>query len=146
MDVFAGYYEASYPPELWETPAAPVGAASAPAAAGSPAATFTVVAGAPGSYGDDVKAADRPRNITDLDERATPADRAPWAAGQYVPVGERGKRAHWTGAAWKSGESPGYPAPGTVPAGTVEGDEAVGPQSPVDQQEEAGTVPPGTVQ
>lgn len=140
MSTFADYYEDSYPPELWETPAAPVGAARS--AASDPAATFTVAAGEPGSYGDDVKATDRPRNITDLDERATPADPAPWAAGQYVPVGERGKRAHWTGSSWKTGESPGYPD--TVPAGTVEGDEAAAPQSP-DLQEEAGTVPPGTV-
>jgi hypothetical protein len=189
-----GYYDTSYPPELWETPAAPVGAARAvpvlespaapaagdleagafelePAPSSDPAAqvvgeaveltpeaaaaleargplpelpasayaedavpledaaaavpVYSVSAGAPGSYSPAVTAAERPRNVTDLGERARPVAPFPWLPGQYVLVGERGKRAHWDGAAWRSGEAPqaadqGGNAPGTVPAGTVE--------------------------
>lgn len=114
MSVFAGYYDASYPPALWQQPQAPVGAAARSAAASAPAATLVVAAGAPGSYSPEQKAADRPRNIGELRERATPADPQPWAPGEYVLVGERGKRAHWDGTDWRQDEAP------TVPTGTVE--------------------------
>ena len=110
----ADYYGDSYPPELWETPAAPVAAARASAAAEFPATTLQVVAGAPGHYVPELRAAERPTNVTELRERARPVHPAPWAPGQYVPVGERGKRAHWDGADWRGGEAP------TVPGGTVE--------------------------
>lgn len=69
---------------------------------------LTVTAGAPGGYTPAVRAADRPRNITELSNQAEPADRAPWTVGQYVSVGTSGKRAHWTGTEWRGGESPGY--------------------------------------
>jgi len=136
----AGYYDESYPPELWETPAAPVAAAarSAGAEASSTVPGGTVLEasgpdqaeplgvgrlpeglvahpGAPGTYSPALTAAARPRNVTELREYVTPALASPWAPGDYVPVGERGKRAHWTGEDWRLGE-----APGTVPAGTVE--------------------------
>jgi hypothetical protein len=50
----------------------------------------------------------RPRNVTQLVGRVTPASPEPWPAGTWLPVGERGKRAHWTGTGWKGGASPGY--------------------------------------
>lgn len=183
-----GYYEESYPPELWETPAAPVGAARPAADEGStvpggtvlpataaevqgadqqegaleagpdspgavrtadgvehvgilPAAAalqgqvlevdpdspipgtvetteadvpdvalpdfLTVTAGAPASYFPPVKPAERPRNVTELRQRAQPADpSAVWEPGQYVVVGENGKRAWWDGETWQRGEAP----------------------------------------
>lgn len=72
------------------------------------AQSLRVDAGAPGTYSPAVTAAERPRNVTELTERAQPNGRAPWDAGQYVPVGSSGKRAHWTGDRWAGGESPGY--------------------------------------
>jgi len=165
----ADYYDASYPPELWETPTAPVAAARPSAAEdeGStvPAGTvlpvlqaadqqervllvdpdspvpgtletthadvpdvalpplLTVTAGSPGSYSPAVTPAERPRNVTELQTRGTPEPADPWAPGQYVPVGERGKRAHWDGEAWRSGEAPPFQtrARRTVPVGTVRG-------------------------
>lgn len=128
-----GYWDQSYPPSLWAAPAQPVTAAardtSTPAEddASSPAeddasrvdarqlpggtvgtSPLTVTAGSPGTYEPAVSAAQRPRNVTELRSRATPAGRAPWPAGAYVLVGESGKRAHWTGEDWRGGESPGY--------------------------------------
>lgn len=123
MDL-ADYYSDSYPPELWETPAPPVGAARSAQTDGAPAATLTVAAGTPGSYVPDLKASDRPRNITELRERAVPSgDATPWSPGQYVLVGENGKRAHWDGHGWQYGEAPALTSEdtaGTVPNGTVD--------------------------
>lgn len=70
--------------------------------------------GQPGTYEPDVKAALRPRNVTELQTRATPLTPEPWPAGAYVPMGERGKRGHWTGSSWKGGPSPGYGETATV--------------------------------
>jgi hypothetical protein len=71
-----------------------------------------VTAGAPGTFGDvELAAVDRPRNVTELAAAAQPVTPEPWPAGSFVPVGTRGKRAHWTGTEWKGGASPGYPAP-----------------------------------
>ena len=67
-----------------------------------------VTPGEPGTYEPAVPAAQRPRNVTELQAHATPLTPEPWPAGAYVPVGERGKRAHWTGSSWKGGASPGY--------------------------------------
>jgi hypothetical protein len=132
-----GYYDTSYPPSLWAPPppepvqaaapqraAAQTGEGDAPrTAAGSPSpgatvgtSPLTVAAGAPGTYDPPVRPADRPSNLTELRERAQPADRSPWPEHAYVLVGESGKRAHWTGSEWRSGESPGYPATGSIPA------------------------------
>jgi hypothetical protein len=83
---------------------------AAPAGTGGAASpALTVTAGEPGTYSPAVSAAERPRNLTELRERATAADVAPWPAGAYVLVGESGKRAHWTGEEWRGGDSPGYP-------------------------------------
>jgi hypothetical protein len=71
---------------------------------------LTVAAGAPGDYSPALKASDRPRNITELRRRAQPVAPFAWLPGQYVLVGENGKRAHWDGATWQRG---------TVPDGTV---------------------------
>lgn len=82
---------------------------------------LTATAGAPGAYSPELAAADRPTNLEQLTSRVQLEDRAPWSAGAYIPVGVRGKRAHWSGTAWKGGESPGYgepalPEPVTVAA------------------------------
>jgi hypothetical protein len=70
-----------------------------------------VLAGTPGQYQPAGKAAARPRNVTELNTAgAMPDPPSPWTAGQYVPVGTSGKRAHWNGEEWRGGESPGYPA------------------------------------
>jgi hypothetical protein len=140
-----GYYDQSYPPSLWapaepvlagaraaedtpppaETPAPPGGGDAPRTAAGSPppdeavtagTSPLTVAAGAPGTYDPPQTPAQRPRNVTELRERARPADRAPWPEHAYVLVGESGKRAHWDGSDWRSGDSPGYPATGAIPA------------------------------
>jgi hypothetical protein len=75
-----------------------------------------VTAGAPGTYQPELRPAERPHNVTELRERAQPDGPTPWAAGQFVPVGTSGKRAHWDGQDWRSGESPGYPpATGILP-------------------------------
>lgn len=148
----ADYYSDSYPPELWETPAAPVAAArqSATDEGGTvptgtvpplPAAEdvqvsdqetvpgdaltdavddvqddavelpagLTATAGTPGTYSPELPAGRRPRNVSDLVERGcTPDPIIPWAPGQSVPVGPRGKRAHWDGETWRSGEAPPF--------------------------------------
>ena len=115
-----GIDSASYPPSVLAS--APVGssrmrarpvsggpAAATPAAGGQPA-SLRLAAG-PGGYTTAVKAADRPRNLTELAERVDLSDRAPWPVGASLPMGERGKRAHWTGTEWRGGESPGYATP-----------------------------------
>jgi hypothetical protein len=141
MTVPGGYYEQSYPPSLWG--GVPLSAArdrsaaeqsvagdvGAPTPATEPEVTvgaslptvtsgvqLGVTAGSPGTYSPPVKASERPRNVTELRARAVPAySRDPWEPGQYVQVGESGKRAHWDGNQWRAGESPGY-APGGQPA------------------------------
>lgn len=126
MTAPGGYYDASYPPELWETPAPPVGAARPTAAAAvTPAATLVVAAGAPGSYSPELRAADRPRNVTELREQATPVAPFAWLPGQYILVGENGKRAHWDGTDWQRGEA--VEVAGIVPVGTVERSPAADP-------------------
>lgn len=67
---------------------------------------FVVSAGKPGSYDPEVPASERPRNVTELRERARPLEREPWLEGEYVLVGTTGKRAHWSGDDWHSGEAP----------------------------------------
>jgi hypothetical protein len=109
-----GYYEQSYPPELWETPQL-VGATARSASEGFGAAetvgpVLTVSAGTPGTYEPDVPAAERPRNLAEL-AAVQLVDAAPWPRGSYVPTGTNGKRAHWTGTEWARGVSPGYPEP-----------------------------------
>lgn len=114
-----GYYDVSYPPELWESaPAAPpvVGAARRSASEGDGTAetvsrVLTVSAGTPGGYEPEVAAVDRPRNLDELREQTRLDDPAPWPVGSFVPVGVKGKRAHWTGDDWAGGISPGYAAP-----------------------------------
>lgn len=69
----------------------------------------------PAGYGVTVRAADRPRNLQELAERVQLADTAPWPAGASIPMGARGKVAHWTGTEWRGGESPGYSAPPVEP-------------------------------
>jgi hypothetical protein len=68
-----------------------------------------------------VPAGERPKNVTELREVARVTDPGPWAVDEYVLVGTTGKRAHWTGDDWRSGESPGY-AP-TEPDSSTEGSE-----------------------
>jgi hypothetical protein len=104
------YYESSYPPEIlrgYEAPEPPLVGAARRAATGY-TGELTVTAGEPGAYEPDVAPADRPRNVTELRERARPVDTAPWPAEAYVLIGTSGKRAHWGGDDWHSGESPGY--------------------------------------
>jgi hypothetical protein len=48
--------------------------------------------------------------VTELQARVQPATPEPWPAGAYLLIGVTGRRAHWTGTAWKGGESPGYAA------------------------------------
>jgi hypothetical protein len=107
-----GDYEQSYPPEVlrgYEPPVlAEAAARRSTAAAGTVERTLTVAPGEPGSYEPELAAADRPRNVTELRERARVVDPAPWAEGEYVLIGTSGKRAHWDGDDWHSGESPGY--------------------------------------
>lgn len=74
--------------------------------------------GRPGTYTPAVSAPQRPRNVTELGERVTPASPEPWPAGAYLLVGISGKRAHWTGSSWKGGESPGYGETVTVRSAT----------------------------
>lgn len=116
----------SYPPHLLRLPGSapgspargvleggqPLQQAAPSQAAGQPDAPPVLLAsaGEPGVYEPVVSPQDRPRNITELDARVTPATPEPWPAGAYVPVGIRGKRAHWTGSSWKLGASPGYAA------------------------------------
>lgn len=114
-----GYYEQSYPPFLWAAPPVtappresadrPLSAAAAGGTGGAPSPALTVTAGSPGAYSPPVAPGDRPRNLGEMRDRATPADTAPWPEGAYVQMGESGRRAHWTGAEWRGGESPGYP-------------------------------------
>lgn len=136
-----GYYEQSYPPSLWApaapVTAARTGAGDASrTAAGSPAPDgrpapdgpdpagaagrgdaaplppgLTATAGQPGLYTPAVRAADRPRNMGELREQVIPDGSAPWPAGDYLLIGESGKRAHWSGTEWLAGESPGYGGP-----------------------------------
>lgn len=85
-------------------------AAAAPAGTddtGGQAPSLRLTAG-PSGYTTAVKAADRPRNLEELAARVDLDDTAPWPAGAAVPIGTRGKRAHWTGTEWKGGDSPGY--------------------------------------
>lgn len=122
-----GYYEQSYPREIlrgYEAPVEPPlvgGARRSSAGAGD---TLVVTAGEPGTYEPELAPRDRPSNVTELRERARPADDAPWPAEAYVLIGTSGKRAHWGGDDWHSGESPGYPdEPVGAPADDDEGDD-----------------------
>ena len=116
-----GYYDTSYPPEILRGYTPPV--ISGGARAATVERTLTVTVGTPGTYEPDVAAKDRPRNVTELRERARVTDPAPWPRGAYVLVGTSGKRAHWSGDDWRSDPSPGYaPAPATeLPADEVAG-------------------------
>jgi hypothetical protein len=113
-----GYYDQSIPPALLVGRA---GRASAPAPrrASAPAGGSALQLSArPGGYSPSVPAAGRPKNLQEL-QRVTADPQEPWAAGTSVPIGVRGKRAHWTGEAWKLGLSPGYalePAPDQLEA------------------------------
>lgn len=106
------YYDESYPPEIlrgYVPPAEPPIVEGAARRTASSTSSLTVTAGEPGTYEPEVAPADRPRNVTELRERARVSDPAPWAEGEYVLVGTSGKRAHWSGEDWHGGESPGYP-------------------------------------
>lgn len=96
------------------------GAAWAAGRAGAAVARLSAASGqltaGPDGYGTAVKAADRPRSLEELAQRVTLQDPAPFPAGTSLPIGTRGKRAHWTGTEWKTGESPGY-TPEPAPAG-----------------------------
>jgi hypothetical protein len=120
-----GYYDQSIPPALLlgarrrvagGAPAEGQGQQSLLLGAGTPGgdqqpSPLLVLAGTPGQYQPAGKAATRPRNVTELNTAgAMPDPPSPWTAGQYVPVGTSGKRAHWNGEEWRGGESPGYPA------------------------------------
>lgn len=113
-----GDYEQSYPPEILRGYTPPLVGATARLSAAT-GGTFTITAGEPGTYSPEVVAADRPRNVTELRERARPADTGPWPEGAYVLVGTSGKRAHWGGDDWHGGESPGYPEPEPEPSRTT---------------------------
>jgi hypothetical protein len=96
-------------PAAAETPAPP--AATPPVSPGDrqePPHLLLVTAGTPARYEPAVSVSARPRNVTELRERARPATPEPWPAGAYVLVGERGRRAHWNGSDWRLDESPGY--------------------------------------
>lgn len=123
--------------------AAPAGSAgtqtgpgdAARTAAGSPGpgpqpASLRLGAG-PGGYTSPVKASERPRNLGELQQRVQPVDPAPWPQGASLPMGTRGRTAHWTGSAWASGVSPGY-----APVAAADGPE--GTQFPGDGGETAG--------
>lgn len=81
-----------------------------PATVEQPADTVTfelsVTPGQPGAYTPDLTAGQRPRNVAELRSRARPDDPAPWPSGSYVQIGTNGKRAHWTGEDWHSGDAP----------------------------------------
>jgi hypothetical protein len=114
----------SYPPHLLRLPGSAPGSPARGVLEGGQPAPVTVAVGGqrdappvllatpgePGTYEPPVSPGDRPRNVTELGARVTVATPEPWPAGAYVPVGERGKRAHWTGSSWKGGVSPGYAA------------------------------------
>lgn len=110
----------SYPPALLV--GGPVSAnrmrARVPAGGGTPTggsqASPPRLAAGPAGYVGPVKAADRPRNLQELAQRVQLDDTAPWPAGAFLPMGARGKVAHWTGTEWRGGESPGY-APALEP-------------------------------
>jgi len=121
----------SYPPHLLRLPGTAPGSpargvleggqpAGVPAAAAQTVATgdsppsLVATPGEPGTYEPPVSPGDRPRNITQLGERVTPASPEPWPVGAYLLVGETGKRAHWTGSGWKGGASPGYAGTATI--------------------------------
>jgi hypothetical protein len=70
---------------------------------------LTAAPGEPGSYEPEVHGDDRPSSIAELNERVTVADETPWPEGAFLPYGN-GKRAHWHGSGWTTGESPGYAA------------------------------------
>lgn len=63
--------------------------------------------GTPGSFEPEVHGDDRPSSIAELNDRATVESDAPWPAGAWIGYGS-GKRAHWHGAGFATGESPGY--------------------------------------
>lgn len=88
------------------TRTSPGGPAVVEQSAGTVEFELTVTAGRPGTYDPERTAATRPRNIGELRARARPADPAPWGPGEFVPVGRNGKRAHWSGEDWHSGEAP----------------------------------------
>lgn len=147
---------ASYPPSVLAS--APVGAtrmrarlpgggsaAAAPAGAGGQESSPILAAG-PSGYVGTVKAAHRPRNLEEMAARVQLQDTAPWPEGTAVPVGTRGKWAHWTGAEWKRGRSPGYAPAADSVTGAAIGDEAapVTGQAVVeleDGQQVSGTLP-----
>jgi len=123
-----GYYDQSYPPEILRGYAAPrvLGGARAVTIE----RTLTVAAGEPGTYEPELAAKDRPRNVTELRERARVTDPTPWPRGAYVLVGTSGKRAHWTGEDWHSDESPGYAPPAVAGGdeGAADADDEEGDQ------------------
>lgn len=116
----------SYPPHLLRLPGSAPGGPARGHDAAAPAAAVPVAvapggrqdapsvllatAGEPGAYAPPLTPAQRPRNMTELQERVTVPTPEPWPVGAYVLVGTTGKRAHWTGDHWKAGESPGYAA------------------------------------
>lgn len=101
-----GYYDTSIPPALLVGRGRRV---SAPArAAVTRSASGARLTAGPEGYAPAVKAPERPRNLQELQERVEPLSREPWAVGASVPIGVRGKMAHWTGTEWKTGRSPGY--------------------------------------
>jgi hypothetical protein len=109
----------SYPPALLvggpvsasrmraRVPAGGGPAAAAPAGTGSQASSLRLAA-SPAGYSVTVRGADRPRNLQELAERVQLEDTNPWPAGASLPMGARGKVAHWTGTEWRGGASPGY--------------------------------------
>lgn len=103
-----GSFDESYPPEILRGYTAPV--ISGGAARRTVDRSLLVAAGEPGTYEPDVPASERPRNLDELEQRTRLASPAPWPAGAYV-LYANGKRAHWSGEAWLSHESPGYPDP-----------------------------------
>lgn len=59
----------------------------------------------PGTPGTIEPSIDRPATLLELADVVQPVPSTPWPVGSFVAYGS-GKRAHWNGEAWRSGEAP----------------------------------------
>jgi len=105
-----GYYDQSIPPALLVGRARRTTAPARRQSSLLPAGGVLHLTAGPDGYSPAVPAAERPKNLQELTQRVRPGPlaTAPWPASASVPIGVRGKRAHWTGTEWKGGASPGY--------------------------------------
>lgn len=89
MSAPLGYYDESYPPELWETPAAPAPVALASAPDEAPAVTSAVAAGAPAPALQE-RTAVPGEPLPELPASAYPANAQPLAGVLTVAAGTPG--------------------------------------------------------